>query len=57
MNIQDIIEICLSNFLFISQNFKTIFYSPWKCSYRTVIANNTSVLYFKMKKITEFLLK
>ena len=38
-------------------NFKTIFHSPWKCSYRNVIADNTSVLYFKMKKIAKFLLK
>ena len=27
-------EIFFSNFLFISQNFKAIFLSPWKCSYK-----------------------
>ena len=45
---------CLSNFLFISQNFKMIFNSLWKCSRRTVIADNTLVLYFKVRKNLEF---
>ena len=36
--------------------FKTIFHSPWKSSYRTVIADNTLVLYFRIKKVSEFLL-
>ena len=31
--------------------------TPWKCSYRTVIADNTSVLYFRIQKISEFSLK
>ena len=46
----------LSNFWIFSQNLK-IFYSLWKCSYITLIANNTSVLYVRIKKIAEFLLK
>ena len=51
MNIQDITDrYTSSNFLFISLNFKAIFDSPWKCSYRTVIADKILVLYFKMKK-------
>ena len=53
MNIQDITA-CLSNILWISQNFMSILHSPWKFSYRAIIADNVSVLCFEMKKIAEY---